>query len=419
MNATPMNLAQIHARLADTWPAILVQLGVPENMLRNKHGPCPACSGKDRFRFDNRRGHGDFYCNQCGAGDGFKLLQLVHGWTIAEARKRVIEAAAIDGIDPPAFRAARPGAADAAPIDMAMPTERVLRLRLARCAIENCADAMAYLVSRGLWPLPPSCALKAHPTVEYWHDGRRVGRYPALVADVVDIAGELVTCHVTYLHGGKKLEGYPPRKIWGQMTGRAGCAVRLMPAGDVLGIAEGIETALSAAVLENVPVWAATNTSLLPKFTPPPGVTTLRVYGDRDEPGITAAQKLRDRLQDRLRVEICLPPAPSKELFSVLHIIPVQASDRDRYEPRVFVRYFGMACPLPLHLRLGQAESMLLKAIRVNAPVRQRPAPERFARLVRTLRSPRSEIRSPAPGSAWYILQHAPCQARRRWRAPA
>jgi putative DNA primase/helicase len=319
MSATSMNSAEIHARLADTWPAVLAQLGVPENMLRNKHGPCPCPrGGKDRFRFDNKHRHGDFFCNQCGAGDGFKLLMLVHGWSFPEARKRVIEAAAFDGIDPSAFRAARPAAADVAPIDLAMPTERVLLLRRARCAIENCPDAMAYFASRGLWPLPLGCALKAHPTVEYWHEGRRIGRYPALVADVVDIAGELVTCHVTYLQSGKKLAGYEPRKLLSAMTGREGCAVRLMPAGEILGVGEGLETALSGAILDGIPVWAATNTSLLTKFTPPPGITMLRVYGDRDEPGITAARKLRDRLQDRLRVEICLPPAPLKDWNDVL-----------------------------------------------------------------------------------------------------
>jgi putative DNA primase/helicase len=82
---------EIHARVGSSWPQILVQLGVPEAMLRNKHGPCPACGGKDRFRFDNKRGRGDYICGQCGAGDGFRLLERVHGWPFSEARKRVIE----------------------------------------------------------------------------------------------------------------------------------------------------------------------------------------------------------------------------------------------------------------------------------------------------------------------------------------
>lgn len=310
---------EIHARLGSSWPQILVQLGIPEASLRNKHGPCPACGGKDRFRFDNKRDRGTYICGQCGAGDGFGLLERVHGWTFAEARNAVIEAAGLEG-----------GSRSGSPVctfvpthipdirSPAMPPDRVMRLRRDRCAIENCEDAITYLASRGLWPLPQGCTLKAHATVEYWHEDRRVGRYPAIVADVVDVAGELVTVHTTYLQGGKKLEGYEPRKILSPMTGRDGCAVRLMPATDVLGIAEGIETALSASALNGIPVWAALNTSLLARFEPPPGVTTLRVYGDRDEAGLSAALRLLERLQGRVRVEIRTPVAPAKDWNDVL-----------------------------------------------------------------------------------------------------
>jgi putative DNA primase/helicase len=325
MSAIFMNSAEIHARLADTWPSILAQLGVPEEYRRvkigncEKHGPCPGCAGTDRYFFDNKHHRGDYFCRGCGPGDGFKLLELVYGWKFAEARKRVMKAAGLQGgMEPLALRAARPAAADVAPIDMAMPTERVLRLRRDRCAIEDCADAITYLGSRALWPLPPSCALKAHATVEYLHEGRRVGRYPAIVADVVDIAGELVTCHTTYLHGGKKLDGYEPRKILSPMTAREGCVMRLMPEAPVMGIAEGIETALSAAELDVIPVWAALNTSLLARFEPPHGVTTLRVYVDRDEAGLTAALRLLERLQGRVRVENHIPPAPFKDWNDVL-----------------------------------------------------------------------------------------------------
>jgi putative DNA primase/helicase len=311
---------EIHARVGTSWPQILVQLGIPEASLRNKHGPCPACGGKDRFRFDNKRDRGTYICGQCGAGDGFGLLERVYGWTFAEARKAVIEAAGLaDGatqVHTPVPTHIPDGVAPAVPPDW------VRRLRRDRCAIENCEDAITYLASRGLWPLPPGCALKAHATVEYRHEGQRIGRYPALVADVVDIAGELVTCHVTWLQAGKKLAGYEPRKTLSRMIGREGCAVRLMPAADVLGIAEGIETALSAAALDGIPVWAALNTSLLSRFKPPAGVLRLRVYGDRDLAGITAASKLLEGLQDRIRagmqIEIRTPPAPSKDWNDVL-----------------------------------------------------------------------------------------------------
>ena len=319
-----MKAAEVHARIGAAWPAILDQLAVPEEFRREKvgnrekHGPCPHCGGTDRYFFDNKYGRGDFHCRSCGHGDGFKLLQLVHGWPFLEALKRVIDAAGLntDQIAKGLAFSSR-DSADPAPSAMpviARPPDRVLRLRRDLCAIEDCDAAVDYLAdTRKLWPLPKGCTLRGHSTVEYWHEGRRIGRYPAIVAEILDINGELVTYHVTYLEGRQKLTQYEPRKILSPMTGREGCAVRLMPAADTLGIAEGIETALSAAMLDDLPVWAALNTSLLSRFEPPPGVTTLRVYADRDEPGLTAAARLMERLQGRVRFELCIPCAPYKD----------------------------------------------------------------------------------------------------------
>ena len=65
--------ANVKAAATGRWPGILAELGVPESALRNRHGPCPGCGGRDRFRFDNRDGRGTFICSQGGndelAGD--------------------------------------------------------------------------------------------------------------------------------------------------------------------------------------------------------------------------------------------------------------------------------------------------------------------------------------------------------------
>jgi putative DNA primase/helicase len=63
------------------WPGILQSLGLDPSFLNKKHGPCPICSGKDRYRFDDKGGRGTWICSHCGSGDGFKLLQGVLGWS--------------------------------------------------------------------------------------------------------------------------------------------------------------------------------------------------------------------------------------------------------------------------------------------------------------------------------------------------
>lgn len=71
------------------WRKILFNLGVDKNFLTGRHGPCPLCGGSDRFRFDDRYGDGDYFCGQCGAGKGFRLLMGIKGWTFAQAAAEV------------------------------------------------------------------------------------------------------------------------------------------------------------------------------------------------------------------------------------------------------------------------------------------------------------------------------------------
>jgi phage/plasmid primase-like uncharacterized protein len=80
---------EIQQRALGRWYGILSTLGVATNFLRNKHGPCPVCGGKDRFRWDNKDGKGTFYCSQCGAGDGFELLKKLKGWDFKQAAAEV------------------------------------------------------------------------------------------------------------------------------------------------------------------------------------------------------------------------------------------------------------------------------------------------------------------------------------------
>lgn len=63
------------------WIDVLGRLGVNTEFLTNRHGPCPGCGGRDRFRYDDKNGEGTFLCSQGGggnlSGDGIDLLMHV------------------------------------------------------------------------------------------------------------------------------------------------------------------------------------------------------------------------------------------------------------------------------------------------------------------------------------------------------
>lgn len=68
------------------WREILgTMAGLDPRQLTDKHQPCPACDGHDRYRFDDKDGEGTYYCNGCGAGSGLDLLIKVTGLPFPDA----------------------------------------------------------------------------------------------------------------------------------------------------------------------------------------------------------------------------------------------------------------------------------------------------------------------------------------------
>ncbi len=82
-----MNVTETVKQACGHWPHILPALGV--KVIKNRHQACPVCGGADRFRFDDKEGRGTWFCNQCGAGDGLKLVEKVLGLSAGEAAKQV------------------------------------------------------------------------------------------------------------------------------------------------------------------------------------------------------------------------------------------------------------------------------------------------------------------------------------------
>ncbi|MGF7174651.1 DUF7146 domain-containing protein [Azospirillum doebereinerae] len=162
----------------------------------------------------------------------------------------------------------------------------------------------AYLRWRGVrLPLPPT--LRFAPAM--WHSGAR-REFPALVAALQDSVGTITAVQRVYLtpDGRGKLDVAPRKKGKGPM--RDG-AVRLARPGRVLGLAEGIETALSARQIYSLPVWSANGAGRMHSVVLPEGVEHVVLFADAGETGLAAARRAADHFAGRgLLVDIEAPP---------------------------------------------------------------------------------------------------------------
>jgi phage/plasmid primase-like uncharacterized protein len=66
----------------------------------------------------------------------------------------------------------------------------------------------------------------------------------------------------------------------------------LAKAGELLGLAEGVESALSAMQLHGVPCWASLGAARLALVAIPDHVRELVVFADNDRPGRDAAERV-------------------------------------------------------------------------------------------------------------------------------
>ena len=116
--------------------------------------------------------------------------------------------------------------------------------------------------------------------------------------------------HRTYLTEDGQKAAVEKQKMFMPGNIPDGAAVRLGPVGDTLGVAEGIESALSVTRLFGLTCWATGSTGLLQKWRPPDGVkkVVISLDNDRNFAGFAAGYTLAHRICDSVEVEVQFPP---------------------------------------------------------------------------------------------------------------
>ena len=286
------------------WAEILSHFGIDESILNGKHHPCPLCGeGRDRFRFINTDGAGTYVCNQCGGGDGMKMLMSHTGWDFKAA------ASAVDRIVGNLVE--RPAPAKRDPL---------IRLNQTTRSLRPVSDAVrVYLRNRGL---RPSKGIHSASVPYYDDDGKNLGNFDAMVCPIQKSNGELINYHITYLSGGRKAPVPKPKKFLPALEKMTGSAIRLTGVYPTLGIAEGVETALAVMELYKMPCWAAANAGMLQDFIPPADVIHLVIYADHDENhvGARAAYELAWRAVAKygITAEVKIPEVKGHDFADVL-----------------------------------------------------------------------------------------------------
>ena len=231
-----MNVTETVKQACGHWPRILPALGV--KVIKNRHQACPVCGGSDRFRFDDKEGRGTWFCNQCGAGDGLKLVEKVFGMTASEAAGKVN---AVTGKLPPV--APEVIAAAEAETEADRQAGAALAVRL----MENTrpASGNAYLTRKGFPDRECPVLSATHKT------GGVTFRAGDVVVPLYDDTGALVNLQLISSDGLKRtLKG-------GQVKGACHVIEGKKQAGKRLWIAEGYATALTVHHLTGETVMVA------------------------------------------------------------------------------------------------------------------------------------------------------------------
>jgi putative DNA primase/helicase len=299
----------IHDMGKGRWRSILLALGVPSGFLNPKHGPCIKCGGKDRYRWTNRHELGGYYCNSCGPGSAMDMIMHVNGWDFRQAKGKVLEIIGSVPVDIP-----KAGNPETVIANLASVWDNATGL-------SGIDPVSKYLANRGIRLREPPKCIRWHRSLGFAHaDGKRT-RHHAMVAKIVSPDMKTWSLHYTYLDDcGRKADLPTVRKNAAGPIPRGG-AVRLMASAETMGIAEGIETALSAHLLYDVPVWSALSAGGLTAFEPPATCKSLLIFGDADGSytGQASAYALAHKLAAKgLHVDVRLPPEVGCDFNDVL-----------------------------------------------------------------------------------------------------
>ncbi|EAR6352922.1 DNA primase [Salmonella enterica] len=259
------------------WPEVFKAFGLPPVTGKNHFkGECPVCGKTGKYRCDDQNGRGTWICS-CGNGDGWSLLTRTQQKTIRELYDEVdrIIGNNYSHTDNNQVQQTEPD-------KISRRHDSVMR-RFGTLVPLRGTDGERYLQRRGINVLPSPDAVRYEKNQAL----RTGGAFQALWSLVTDSQSRACYLHRTLLDGDKKAPVTETKKAWklqedSVLSHSESQAIRLFPVASTLGIAEGIETALSCKQVYQINTWSVVNADLMKKFRVPAGVKHLVIFADMD-----------------------------------------------------------------------------------------------------------------------------------------
>lgn len=304
--------------------------------------PFPGCkTQRDGFRYDNIDGNGTFFCNGCGNGNGITFIARARGIANSAAKNLVAEHLGLQQKNP--FEGIQKGDYDTL-INTWAGCQKLVQK-------EKKNIGQKYLESRGISSYDhleqvvaynPELALVVPIDKNKEPDNNKKyrieGYYPALVAryllpdenkDYVCMghAWIYLTPEATKMQWeGKDLKRFRSR---GRESTMSGAAIYLdLPEDGVIGVAEGLETALYCRQYGKVPMWACGTATLMDKVTIPENVHTVLIFADNDGNKLINTGKIKSEslakrlLSEGKKVKIITPKEDGDDWLDAKNLTP-------------------------------------------------------------------------------------------------
>lgn len=305
-----VELAEVKARAS-----LVALIGETVPIARQRGGEAWACcpfhlERTPSFKIDDGRGF--YHCFGCGtSGDAVDWIKHRDGCDFKAAADTLRQWVGLGetGRRPRAFVRAPDGAAAARRDEKDRNSAARYAMELLRRGQPARGSLVeVYLRARRITITPPA-ALSFDPACSYAEAGVSL---PAMLAAITDAEALCIGVHRTYLRldGGGKAAVANPKKSLGRVRGGS---IRLGKPARRMGLAEGIESALSATQLQGIPCWSAVARGNFANAALPPLCRELVLFADNDAKDQDQAQRIMEiaaaaHRRRGLAVEIHWPP---------------------------------------------------------------------------------------------------------------